>query len=132
MTAEGLLCRQYLGWPQNHPGMRAGSRFLVRNWLPRADQANIYYWYYATQVMHHLGGRRWETWNQSMRDTLVAMQEKQGHMAGSWSPVGGAIGNHDTQAGGRMYMTSLAVCTLEVYYRHLPIYRKIDVSESPD
>ena len=25
--------------------------------------------------------------------------------------------------GGRLYMTSLAVCTLEVYYRHLPLYR---------
>ncbi len=127
MTAEGLLCRQYLGWPQNHPGMRAGSRFLIRNWLPRSDQPNIYYWYYATQVMHHLGGRRWETWNQAMRDTLVGMQETQGHMAGSWSPAGGAIGNHDTQVGGRLYMTSLAVCTLEVYYRHLPIYRKIEL-----
>ena len=130
MTAEALLCRQYLGWPQDHAGMRAGSRFLVRNWLPRADQPNIYYWYYATQVMHHLGGRRWETWNEAMRNTLVTMQETAGHMTGSWSPVGGAIGNADTQAGGRLYMTSLATCTLEVYYRHLPIYRRIQVNDA--
>jgi hypothetical protein len=26
-----------------------------------------------------------------------------------------------------VYMTSLAVCTLEVYYRHLPIFRRVDV-----
>jgi hypothetical protein len=26
--------------------------------------------------------------------------------------------------GGRLYMTSLAVCALEVYYRHLPPYRQ--------
>ena len=129
MTAEALLCRQYLGWPEDHPGLRAGSRFLVRNWLPSSDQPNIYYWYYATQVMHHLGGRRWQTWNEAMRDTLVSMQETEGHQAGSWSPVGGAIGDHDTQVGGRIYMTSLATCTLEVYYRHLPIYRQIDVDQ---
>jgi hypothetical protein len=126
MTAEALLCRQYLGWPKKQPGLRAGSRFLVRNWLPSKEQPNIYYWYYATQVMHHLGGQRWKAWNHAMRDTLVEMQETEGHMAGSWSPVGGAIGNHDTQTGGRLYMTSLAICTLEVYYRHLPIYRAIE------
>lgn len=129
MTAEALLCRQYLGWPKNHPGLRAGSRFLVRNWLPNKKQPNIYYWYYGTQVMHHLGGRRWEAWNHAMRDTLVEMQETEGHLAGSWSPVGGAVGNHDTQVGGRIYMTSLAICTLEVYYRHLPIYRAVTDDE---
>jgi hypothetical protein len=128
MTAEALLCRQYLGWPQNHAGLRAGSRFLVRNWLPNKDQTNIYYWYYGTQVMHHLGGQRWKAWNVAMRNTLVESQETAGHAAGSWAPRGGAIGNHDTQVGGRLYMTSLATCTLEVYYRHLPIYRKIEVT----
>jgi hypothetical protein len=125
MTAEALLCRQYLGWPKDHAGLRAGSRILVRDWLPNDRQPNIYYWYYATQVMHHLGGRRWKAWNHAIRDTLVGMQETEGHLAGSWSPVGGAVGNHDTQVGGRIYMTSLAVCTLEVYYRHLPIYRAV-------
>jgi hypothetical protein len=129
MTAEALLCRQYLGWPKDHRGMRMGSQYLVRNWLPNPEQPNIYYWYYGTQVMHHLGGRRWEQWNAAMRDTLVSMQETEGHAAGSWSPVGGAIGNHDTQVGGRLYMTSLAICTLEVYYRHLPIYRPIKMDE---
>jgi hypothetical protein len=29
-------------------------------------------------------------------------------------------------------MTSLAVCTLEVYYRHLPIYRGVDMNEAAD
>ena len=130
MTAEALLCRQYLGWPADHPGLRFGSSFLVRNYLPRKEEPNIYYWYYATQVMHHMGGRRWETWNAAMRDTLVEMQETEGHQAGSWSPVGGAIGTHDTDVGGRLYMTALATCTLEVYYRHLPIYREIDVDRS--
>ncbi|MBS0266940.1 MAG: hypothetical protein JSS02_33745, partial [Planctomycetes bacterium] len=30
MTAEGLLCRQYLGWPRNHPGMILGVKYLLQ------------------------------------------------------------------------------------------------------
>lgn len=126
MIAEGLLCREYLGWPADHPGLTEGSKHLLKH-LPKAESPNIYYWYYATQTMHHLGGEGWETWNTAARDTLIALQSDEGHEAGSWDPVGGAIGGHDVQSGGRLYMTSLAICTLEVYYRHLPIYRRIEL-----
>lgn len=127
MIAEGLLCREYLGWPADHPGLAEGSKYLLKH-LPKPEKPNIYYWYYATQTMHHLGGEDWETWNTAARDTLIALQSDEGHEAGSWDPVGGAIGGHDVQAGGRLYMTSLAICTLEVYYRHLPIYRRIELA----
>jgi hypothetical protein len=127
MIAEGLLCREYLGWPADHPGLAEGSKYLLNN-LPKAGSPNIYYWYYATQTMHHLGGEGWNTWNTAMRDTLIEMQSDNGHEAGSWDPVGGALSGHDTQAGGRLYMTALSICTLEVYYRHLPIYRRIELT----
>ena len=42
-------------------------------------------------------------------------------MAGSWGPEGVPHGDR----GGRMYATSLALLTLQVYYRHLPMYRPI-------
>lgn len=121
MTAEAMLCRQYLGWPKDHRGLRSGVNYLLGH-LPDADSPNIYYWYYATQVMHHFGGKPWEEWNAAMREALVKMQEKTGHAAGSWTPRGS--GNHGGHAdrGGRVYMTSLAVCILEVYYRHMPLY----------
>ena len=45
------------------------------------------------------------------------MQSSRGHEAGSWDPRGDF-----TDVGGRLYMTSLAVLTLEVYYRHMPLY----------
>ena len=32
-----------------------------------------------------------------------------------------------TAQGGRLYMTSLAICCLEVYYRHLPLFRQIEL-----
>lgn len=118
MTAEALLCRQYLGWPRDHDGLRLGVAKLLRDYLPDQRWPNIYYWYYATQVMHNMGGREWNRWNAAMRTVLVDMQEKQGPLAGSWDPVG-----EHASRGGRIYMTSLAVCTLEVYYRYLPMYQ---------
>ncbi len=116
MTAEGLLCRQYTGWPKIHPGMASGVEHLAKN-LAQIRNPNMYYWYYATQVMHHYQGDPWEAWNAPMRDTLIALQETQGHQAGSWTPRD----IHDSM-GGRVYMTALAICTLEVYYRHAPLY----------
>jgi hypothetical protein len=117
MTAEALLCRQYAGWPRGHAGMRAGVEYLLARHLPSRNQPNIYYWYYATQVMHHYGGQEWETWNYALRDILVETQKTRGHEAGSWN-----LGDPYVSNGGRLYVTSLAICTLEVYYRHLPLY----------
>lgn len=127
MTAEALLCRQYLGWPRDHPGLQAGVRYLVKDYLPREETPDIYYWYYATQVMHHMGGRAWELWNRAIRSVLVTMQRTDGDQAGSWDPRGPFA-----QEGGRLYMTSLAICTLEVYYRYLPMYRTQAVDEERD
>jgi hypothetical protein len=85
--------------------------------LPRRDAVNFYYWYYGTQVMCHFGGQPWEKWNQQMAQTLLSLQIKNGHAQGSWSPGGG----HD-RVGGRVYSTALAVCMLEVYYRHIRVF----------
>ena len=54
-----------------------------------------------------------------MRDGLVASQEKKGHAEGSWF----IKGDHGAESGGRLYCTSLATMILEVYYRHMPIYK---------
>ena len=122
MTAEAILCRMYSGWTLRNSNIGAGIDFLVKRNPPRWDEFNIYYWYYATQVMHHVGGRRWKRWNLAIRDILVETQEKRGHEAGSWDPVG-----PHAASGGRLYVTALAVCTLEVYYRHAPIFRHISL-----
>lgn len=119
MTAEALLCRQYSGWPQDHQGLIGGCDELLDKALPRRRSFNIYYVYYGTQVMHHMQGKYFDTWNSAVRDMLVDMQETRGHEAGSWTPV---LGDHIDRSGGRLYWTSLALCSLEVYYRHLPLY----------
>lgn len=120
MTAEGLLSRIYLGWKRDEPGLAVGVRQLARRHPVDIHQANIYYWYYATQLLHHWGGREWRNWNRQISDVLVVTQVRHGHEAGSWEPET----PHGGQ-GGRLYMTVLATCTLEVYYRHAPLFRKI-------
>ena len=118
MTAEGLLSRLYNGSSPTEPALLAGADYLLDDHLPTVDDVNMYYWYYGTQAMHHLGGERWTRWNNRMREVLVDLQVDSGHAAGSWTP-----GGHHDGAGGRLYTTALAVCTLEVYYRHMPLYR---------
>ncbi len=128
MTAEGLLCRQYLGWPRNHPALVSGVKYLLEpENLPDWDSGrrNIYHWYYASQVLHNLQGSEWETWNAALREELVKHQVKAGgKVGGSWNPFqpAGAI-DENADKGGRLYVTCLCLLTLEIYYRHLPLYR---------
>ena len=113
-TAVGLLCRMYLGYSKEHPGIKAGVEFLSKT----GPQINdLYYSYYATQVLRHYGGPEWEKWNTQMRDELIASQAQEGHAKGSWY----SNGPHSSQ-GGRLYATSLSCMILEVYYRHMPLY----------
>ena len=126
MTAEGLFCRQYLGWPRDHPALRDGVKFLLEPAnLPKwnSGHRNVYFWYYAAQVLHNLGGEEWKVWNAALRDELVNSQAKEGKVAGSWNPYQPA-GDLDENAdkGGRLYVTCLCLLTLEVYYRHMPLY----------
>lgn len=127
MTAEGLLCRQYLGWPKEHPALQDGVQWMLdEDNLPRWSEGkrNVYYWYYATQVMHHMEGDAWEKWNNALRDQISSNQIKGGSNSGSWNPHKPHGVDHEyAEAGGRLYITCLSILTLEVYYRHLPLYR---------
>jgi hypothetical protein len=115
-TAVGLLCRMYLGWKQDQPALQRGVEFLSAS---GPSKTNMYYNYYATQVMRQYGGEPWEKWNKEMRDYLVSTQVQDGPAKGSWFFNGG----HGAESGGRLYNTSLATMILEVYYRHMPIYQ---------
>jgi hypothetical protein len=117
-TACGLLCRMYMGWPKDHPGLKAGIEFLAQK---GPDPVNMYFNYYATQVLKQYGGEYWEPWNQKMRDQLVATQESKGHSLGSWVLEDRSAGD-PLGAGGRLYVTCMATMILEVYYRYMPIY----------
>jgi hypothetical protein len=127
-TSIGLLCRMYSGVGPGNPSLLAGVQKLKA--VPPEKNSDIYYLYYATQVMHHMQGDSWRFWNtgvdekgqkvsKGIRDFLISKQDtgstpKRPHQLGSW---GGS-------AGGRVMATSLSLLCLEVYYRHLPLYRR--------
>jgi hypothetical protein len=118
MTAEGLLCRQYLGWDRDHGPMQDGLNLLRTDAPFDIQKQNVYYWYYATQVFHHVGGPHWTEWNNVMRVELPALQIKNGPERGSWAPQ-----KDRWSIGGRLYTTCLSIYCLEVYYRHMPLYK---------
>src|SRR5262249_13820555 len=61
MTAEALLSRQILGWPRDFPALVKGVGQVSAD-LESGSERNIYYWYYATQLLHNMRGDRWERW----------------------------------------------------------------------
>jgi hypothetical protein len=126
MTAEALLCRQYLGWKRDDPRLIQGAEFITQpeNLIDFGDRRDTYYWYYATQVTHHMEGEYWQRWNKVMRQVLPEQQVKQGREAGSWDPVNPSRDPWEAH-GGRLFVTCLSVYMLEVYYRHLPLYSKV-------
>ena len=122
-SAVGLLCRMYLGWKKDHPPLVEGVTRLAK----KGPDEDLYYDYYATQIMHHMEGEMWLSWNNKMKGMLLKTQSKKDHEAGSWYE--GVEGGHGAHAAGRLYCTSLATMILEVYYRHLPIYKNQTVKE---
>ena len=126
MTAVGLLMRFYAsGWRRDNPHLLRGADHLLKhppaNGTAARPQRDTYYWYYATQVMFHVGGERWQRWWDPLSTMLRTEQIKEGPLAGSWNPrtpVPDRWGPH----AGRHYVTALNLLSLEVRWRHLPIY----------
>jgi hypothetical protein len=126
MTAEGLLCRQWLGWSRDEPALEAGSEFLrsERNspeWV--ADRRNVYAWYYTAQVLHNLGGEPWNHWFSGTSQLLMSHQNVGGRQAGSWNPQNpkGAFLEW-SQGAGRLYFTVMCTLILETPNRHRALY----------
>ncbi len=117
-TACGLLCRMYMGWKKTNPALKEGVEFLAAR---GPNPTDMYYNYYATQVLKQHGGDLWEAWNNKMRDQLVNSQVKEGHARGSWYVEDHGPGD-GAAVGGRHYLTCMSTMILEVYYRHMPIY----------
>jgi hypothetical protein len=121
-TAVGLLCRMYTGWDKSHPGIQKGVQHLSKIGVKEKD---LYYNYYAAQVLRHHGGKEWDQFNTKLRDLLVETQDQAKGAKGSWF-FEGAPHLSDT---GRLCLTSFATMILEVYYRHMPLYAEAAAEE---
>ncbi|MCA9119874.1 MAG: hypothetical protein H6822_01075 [Planctomycetaceae bacterium] len=125
MTAVGLLMRFYTGWRRDNQNMARGADYLLESppaiGTARNPKRDTYYWYYATQVMFHMGGEHWQKWNEQLRPVLVDSQIQSGEDAGSWNPRF-PVADRWAPHAGRLYVTALNLLSLEVHYRHLPLY----------
>lgn len=134
MTSVGMLMSLYFGEARDTATMQDAADHLLANLPTHGDsprhavsstignpRRDTYYWYYATQVMFHMGGEHWQQWHEHLHPLLVNQQTQEGPLAGSWNPllpVPDRWGPH----GGRIYLTCMNLLSLEVSYRHLPLY----------
>jgi hypothetical protein len=117
MTAIGNLLQLFRGRSPEYQRIELAVKHVGAKGPSESD---MYFDYYATQLLFHRGGPIWEAWNTKMREYLVRTQELQGHSAGSWW----FEDDYSNDIGGRLYVTCMACLTLEVYYRYLPIYEQ--------
>ncbi|MFC1499243.1 hypothetical protein ACFLS1_12350, partial [Verrucomicrobiota bacterium] len=135
LTGVGVLCLQLLG-AGNSNSARLGMNWLDQNatfvWGDEAmGNSPVYFWYYITQAKFHAGGGSWSEWNTKFAPELVktqnvvpkAIRGPSGRMVdiGYWNPP-----KEFVTCKNRVYTTTLCTLMLEVYYRYLPTYQKID------
>jgi hypothetical protein len=117
MTAVAILSRVFMGEDiSKSPIVDKGADLMkarLPEWDPSGLYNDIYYWYYGSYALFQLGGPRWDAWNKAAKKALVDNQRHDGDLKGSWDPKD-AWGH----AGGRVYMSALAVLCLEVYFRY--------------
>jgi hypothetical protein len=125
MTALGTLMRLHTGSTASDQRVVDAAKALetaVPAYGTREQKIrDCYLWYYASQVLVHTGGDGWERWYRALREQLAARQETTGEKRGSWDPLG-SVPDRWGLYGGRLYVTTLHLLTLEVPARRLPTY----------
>ncbi|HEV3439553.1 MAG TPA: prenyltransferase/squalene oxidase repeat-containing protein [Gemmata sp.] len=131
LTAIGLLMRYYIDeWRSDNRGFAEGVKgLMMRAPSPQKKPPfDMYYYYYATQVVRFYGKEEWSTWNEGpkaadgtrkggVQDWLISLQDRTPTNRGSWPPERGPFIGPDC---GKLGTTALCLLTLEVYYRYTP------------
>jgi hypothetical protein len=123
LTAAGMCAMTYLG-DYSNPKIAKGLKYLLANCKPGTGPNNgegaawgqwwfFYGNYYGTIAMYQAGGEYWSTWWPAARDIIVRKQGANGAWTGS-----------ESQQYGAAFGTSLALVTLQVPYRYLPILQR--------
>ncbi len=127
MTPIGTLCLQLLGHARSAEA-RGGLR-TISDWSPSWTNPNmsggilepVYVWYYTAQAFFHQGGPIWQRWNDTFAPMLVENQNEDG----SWSWTHGRSADY-----GPVYHTVFNALSLMVYYRYLPTYAEIEITDA--
>jgi hypothetical protein len=118
MTAQATFTRMLLGQQLTSAQIDEASRFVTR-FSPAETGKDFYHWYYVSLMLMQTQNDSWKAWNRELSGTLLSLQRQDGDANGSWD----SDGLRD-DPGGRIFSTSLATLTLEVYYRYLPMYAR--------
>jgi prenyltransferase beta subunit len=123
LTAAGMCVLTYLG-EYDSPKIGKGLDYLIKNFRPGqgvnvpGQQGWGQWWffyanYYATVAMYQRGGEYWRDWWPAVRDSMVKAQSE----GGSWR-------NSESQQYGEAFGTALALLTLQIPSRLLPIFQR--------
>lgn len=113
MTGIAVLCLELCGEHGNQNLIDAGD-YILQHPPTMATRHRYYAFYYCGQAMFQLGGKHWNQFAPYMYDRLLDDQLENG----SWTyPEGGYRYN-------TTYPTTLAILTLTVSARQLPIYQR--------
>jgi len=117
-TAIGLLCLEMFGF-RGHSMATSAADFILQHppdweWKGRS----FYYWYYATQAAFHKDPQTWKAWQQMVTRILLDHQKDDG----SWGTSLSNVHERGVNDPHRVYATAMAVLSLQIYYRHFPVY----------
>lgn len=125
LTAAAMCAMTYLG-EYNNPKIPKGLKFLLEGYKPgtgpnQPSQAAWGQWwffygnYYGTVAMYQAGGNYWRQWWPAVRSVLIKSQNADG----SWT-------NGESRNYGTGFGTGLALITLQLPYRYLPIFQRAE------
>ena len=111
LTGVGVLCHQMWGEGKSKAA-RNGVKFIKENFKLDwdTDNSDLYSHYYASQAMMQAGGSYWKSYNDMFRDELLKNQNPDG----SWKAP-----SHKLHGSSPVYVNTLCILMLEVYYRFL-------------
>jgi len=133
MTGVAVLCMQLAG-SNRVDEVKAGLGYLkdieCSDWdggwekTGKNKSFNIAYeWYYNTQAIFQKGGSKWSTWNNRFAPMLIGAQD----VSGAWKPPSEA---NEKLSKDIIYTTDFCILSLEVYYRILPSFKKVEKTET--
>lgn len=128
MAAAGAVCLQEFGKYEDFRIQRSMNRVIEdinEHMGEKLNQGQIpfdaYAMTYVAQALYQVGGRRWREGFPKIRDAIVKMQstETGTENFGAWG-ANGRVGGKD----GQLYGTAVAVFSLSIPNRYLPILQK--------
>lgn len=117
-TGSGILSLILIAGDRQSAEVRKAADYLLANPLNHSVPFYYYAAYYGAQALRQLGGKYWQTGYPRLVADLLTLQQPDGAFA--------ATGDQTEAQSGAAYRTSLAVLSLCVPYRYLPLYQADD------